>query len=103
MRFLLTQLVVIVTCFWHLNWSLKHSLDVIHGLSRTFCEGRLTPCCKLRSGILLTRLTLTATYLILLAGDVSLNPGPVQSLDDRKDKMTFWSFNARSIVIKREN
>jgi hypothetical protein len=39
----------------------------------------------------------------LLAGDVSLNPGAVQSVDDRKDKMTFWSFNARSIVIKREN
>ena len=49
------------------------------GLPRQSCNSKLPTLVKFRAGLLLTRTSLTAAGLILLAGDVSSNPGPVFS------------------------
>ena len=56
---------------------------------RNHCSSRhysaspsIPPCWKARAGLKLVRLSLCAGYLVLLSGDVSLNPGPVNGLND---------------------
>ena len=48
------------------------------GMKRRQCStGIKSPSCKVNAGIKLMKLSLGASYLVLLAGDVSLNPGPI--------------------------
>ena len=48
------------------------------GMKRQQCStGIKSPSCKVNAGIKLMKLSLGASYLVLLAGDVSLNPGPI--------------------------
>lgn len=70
------------------------------GLARSSRESQTPTCLKLRSSILLTKSTFAASYLIMLAGDISSNPGSLQTVSNRKSKLSFWSFNARNIVNK---
>ena len=50
------------------------------GCSRHSHDSRHPPSCKVKAGIYLINATLTASYFILLAGDVSENPGPTKDL-----------------------
>ena len=57
--------------------------DRNHCSSRHYSAGpSIPPCWKARAGLKLVRLSLCAGYLVLLSGDVSLNPGPVNGLND---------------------
>ena len=49
------------------------------------------PCLKLKAGIFLTTTNLSAVYLVLLSGDVSLNPGPSVYVSDSSDVSGFDS------------
>ena len=56
--------------------------DQNHCSSRHYSASPSTPpCWKARAGLKLVRLSLCAGYLVLLSGDVSLNPGPVNGLN----------------------
>ena len=63
--------------------------DRLNVPSRNHCSSRhystspsSPPFWKARAGLKLVKLSLCAGYLVLLSGDVSLNPGPVNGLDD---------------------
>ena len=43
---------------------------------RSSSDRKVTPAWKVRAGINLIKLSLSASYLVILSGDVSLNPGP---------------------------
>ena len=48
------------------------------GIKRRKCStGIKSPFCKVSAGIYLVKLSLSAGYLVLLSGDVSLNSGPI--------------------------
>ena len=47
------------------------------GLPRRSTGVPSPPSCKLQGSIYLANITLSAAFLVLLAGDVSSNPGPV--------------------------
>ena len=48
------------------------------GVKRRQCStGIKSPSCKVSTGINLMKLFLGASYLVLLSGDISLNPGPI--------------------------
>ena len=46
------------------------------GLHRCPCTHDVLPLCKLQAGLKLLNISLAASFLVVLAGDVSLNPGP---------------------------
>ena len=46
------------------------------GLHRCPCTHDVPPLCKLQAGLKLLNISLAASFLVVLAGDVSLNPGP---------------------------
>ena len=52
------------------------------GMRRTSHVDKCPPYLKLQIAIGITRASLMATYLIIIAGDVSLNPGPAASVLD---------------------
>ena len=52
----------------------------LSGCSRHSRGSRHPPSSKVKAGIYLINATLTASYFILLAGDVSENPGPAEDL-----------------------
>ena len=49
------------------------------GLHRNARGNTLPPYLQLEAGLMVAKFSLTATALVLLAGDVSLNPGPFVS------------------------
>lgn len=49
------------------------------GLTRKYISGqRVLPCVKIAKALLLVKLSLSASYIVLLSGDVSRNPGPTK-------------------------
>ena len=46
------------------------------GLHRCPCTHDVLPLCKLQAGLKLLNISFAASFLVVLAGDVSLNPGP---------------------------
>ena len=46
------------------------------GLHRCPCTHDVLPLCKLQAGLKLLNISFAALFLVVLAGDVSLNPGP---------------------------
>ena len=62
------------------------------GLSRQYCiSQRVSPSWKVRVGVNLAKLSMFAGYLVLLAGDVSSNPGPSTQLESKASKCAFCS------------
>ena len=77
--------------------------------SRNHCSSRhyssspsTPPFWKARVGLKLVKLSLCAGYLVLLSGDVSLNPGPVNGLDDvvKLRGLKFIHQNMKALAIK---
>ena len=62
----------------------RHNIpDQNHCFSHHFSTSSSIPSCwKARPGLKLVKLTLCAGYLVLLSGDVSLNSGPANKLND---------------------
>ena len=63
----------------------------------------LTPSVKLKIGLHLLNASMAASCLILLAGDVSLNPGPGANRLPRARGFTVGHLNARSMVNKMDD
>ena len=62
------------------------------GLSRQYCiSQRVSPSWKVRVGVNFAKLSMFAGYLVLLAGDVSSNPGPSIQLESKASKCAFCS------------
>ena len=78
----------------------------IDGSSRKYSTtSKVSPSWKLRAGLRLVNITMTASLLVLLAGDVSSNPGPTHTNAGKllgKRGFRFAHLNARSIVNKMD-
>ena len=62
------------------------------GLSRQYCiSQRVSPSWKARVGVNLAKLSMFSGHLVLLAGDVSPNPGPSIQLESEALKCAFCS------------
>ena len=66
------------------------------GLSRQYStRQRVPPCLKAVAGIYLTKLSLSAGILLLLSGDISLNPGPSKNYAVEKCSVCLKQINKR--------
>ena len=63
----------------HLNCKVFHGRN--NGLTRYSCGDYWPPCLQARAGLLVAKLGLVALSLVLLSGDVSINPSPYPNLN----------------------
>ena len=85
-----------------------HNLMVASGGDKSSCPGRneglsrhystrqrVPPCLKAVAGIYLTKLSLSVGILLLLSGDISLNPGPSKNYAAEKCSVCLKQINKR--------